>query len=222
MEDAPDNPGERRAGTVTRIEAQKRNPLRVNVYLDDAFAFGMHVDLLIAYEIARGTHVDVATQQRIAADDEALVARAAAIRYAGTRPRTRAEVRQYLGRKHFSPPAVERGIARLDELGYLDDAAYAQDYVTSRVRNKGYGRRRIAAELSRKGVSGPLIEAALNAGVSDDEELARALRAAEPRWARLLSGESDSLKRKKKLNDYLLRRGFGYETVTRVFDRLGA
>src|SRR5688572_27310186 len=53
----------------------------------------------------------------------------------------------------FSEEQAERVVARLRELGVLDDAAYAEAFVRDRFVRAGYGRERIRADLRRRGVA---------------------------------------------------------------------
>ncbi len=207
------------AGTITKLVAQKKNPDRVSVFLDGAFAFGVHQDLVLEYGLHAGLHLDVKEQERLVAADRMLGAKARALHYLAYRPRTEHEVRQKLLRSDYAEDVVESVIARLHELRYLDDATYAHDYVRSRFASRGYGPRRLQTELRRRGVRPALIEAALDEFIGADDALDAARTHAAKRWPRLAK-EEDPFKRRKKLTDFLLRRGFGYDTVRRVVEEL--
>ena len=207
------------SGTVTRLAGQKKNPQRVSVFIDGAFAFGVHVDLVVEFGLHKGKALTVEAQQRIVAADRVRAARAAAMAYLGYGPRTEREVRQKLIRSDFGEAVAEDTVARLRELGYLDDAAYAHSYVEARFRNRGYGPGRLRGDLLRRGVASALIDAALDDLIEQEDVLEAARRHAEKRWPRL-AAETDSYKRRKKLSDYLVRRGFSYETARRVIDEL--
>jgi regulatory protein len=206
-------------GTITRLAAQKKHPDRVSVFLDGAFAFGVAQDLVLEYGLARGRHLSVALQKQLIEADQVLRAKALALGYLAGRARTEHEVRQKLQRHAYGPEVADRVVERLHALGYLDDAAYAQAYVRARFRNRGYGPKRLRSDLMRRGVARSHIDAALDEQLDQDDLDAAARAHAEKRWARL-AGEPDPRKRKKKLADYLLRRGFSYDTVRRMVDAL--
>ena len=67
------------------------------------------------------------------------------------RPHFRRQLEQKLSSRGFSSDEVETTLARLEELGYLDDVACARGFVTQRLRRGPLGRRRLRAELSRRG-----------------------------------------------------------------------
>ena len=215
-------PDERRhrpleAGTVTRLAGQKKNPQRVSVFIDETFAFGVHVDLIVEFGLHKGQALSVEEQQRIVEADRARAARAMALDYLGYRARTEHEVRQKLTRSGFDDAVAERTVVWLCELSYLDDAAYARSYVEARFRNRGYGPGRLRADLQRRGIEGRLIDAALETLVEQEDMLEAARSHAEKRWPRL-AAEADAFKRRKKLSEYLVRRGFSYDTARRVVD----
>ncbi len=207
------------AGTVTRLAGQQRNPERVSVFIDGAFAFGVHADLVVEFGLCKGQALSVEQQRRLVEADRARAALRTALDYLGYRARTEHEIRQKLLRSEFDEAVAARTVARLHELGYLDDAAYARAYVEARFRSRGYGPQRLRTELLRRGVAPPLIEAVLDGALGQEDMLEAARSHAAKRWPRL-AAEADPRKRRKKLSEYLLRRGFSYETARRVVEEL--
>ncbi len=96
--------------------------------------------------------------------------------------------------------------------GYVDDAAFAREWVTARAA-RGYGAARLRMELRARGVASMVITAALSA-LGGDDVLARARETARRRLPALRRGRPDRLA--TRLRDYLLRRGFSTGTVVRV------
>lgn len=207
------------SGTITKLVAQRKNPNRVNVYLDGEYAFGVYSDLVLEFGLHAGRRLTAEERAAIAAADGVLVAKARAIHYLAHRPRTEQEVRRKLARAETPPEVVDAVIERLYALHYLDDAAYARRYARARYRNKGYGPERIRAELFRRGVPKADAEAAVASLLEAEEPVEAARHHAARRWARL-AREPDPRKRRKKLSDFLLRRGYTYDTVRRVVDEL--
>ena len=207
------------AGTITSLRVQEKNPNRVSVFLDGAFAFGVYGDLVLEYGLVKGRRLSDDEVAQIQAADAVFVAKATAMHYLAHKARTEAEVRRKLQRSDLPEQAVEQAIQRLHALGYLDDDAYTREYVRSRFRTKGYGPQRLRADLRRRGVAPALIEAALAELLGADDRLTAAREQALQRWPRL-AREPDPRKRRKKLSDFLLRRGFTYDTVRQVVDEV--
>ncbi len=97
---------------------------------------------------------------------------AAALRRLGQRPYTAHEIAQYLVTRHYEQGEVAQALARLGELGYLDDLEAARATVRYRLRHPR-GRRLVAQELYRRGIDQETVSAAL--ADYDEAELARAL-----------------------------------------------
>jgi regulatory protein len=96
--------------------------------------------------------------------------------------------------------------------GYVDDAAFARQWVTGRAA-RGYGAARLRMELRARGIPSPLVAAAL-AGLAGDDALSRARDTARRRLPALRRGRPDRVT--SRLRDYLLRRGFSTSIVVRV------
>ena len=94
--------------------------------------------------------------------ESASAATAAGVVYLGARDYARAELLAKLIARGFAPDAVRAALEALTEQGALNEARYAENYVTWHA-GRGQGPLRIAAELRRHGVPGALIDSALQA-----------------------------------------------------------
>ena len=106
----------------------------------------------------------------------------AALRLLSFRARSTFELIERLKEKGFSPAAIGPAIEHLSEAGYLNDEAFARELVSTRVRNKAWGRHKIAADLRKRGISSDVAERALK-GLDEGAESATALTAVK-RWAK--------------------------------------
>lgn len=86
----------------------------------------------------------------------------AALRLLARRPRAVAEVRRALSRKFTNENEIESAIARLRELGYLDDKKFALQYASFLASHRGFGRERVRVELKSRLVDYREIEGALD------------------------------------------------------------
>lgn len=144
--------------------------------------------------------------------DPVEVAREIALRQLTVRQRTRAELAQAMARRKVPADAARQVLDRFTEVGLLDDAAFARDWVTAGDRRMR-GRTVLAAELAGKGVADDLIEEALAArSAADDLEIARELAR---RKVRSLGG-LDRQVRYRRLCGLLQRRGFGWGVIAQV------
>lgn len=199
------------AGTITGLVAQKRNKERVNVYIDDEFAFGLA--MIEALKLKKGQHLTDADIARLKALDEIEKAHERALNYLSYRPRSRSEVQQNLSEK-YPDATVEAVIERLERAGLINDEEFARFWVENRDRFKPRSERALRYELRQKGVSDREIDLALE----ELDEADAALRAAEDRLRRYRNADEDTFR--KRLTDFLARRGFSYGIIRDVVDQL--
>jgi regulatory protein len=206
------------SGTITALEQQTNDPSRVSVFLDGEFAFGVHEDLVVKHGLREGRTLTPEEQQEIERDDQYVRAKQRALDYLAHKPRTEEEVRRKLRRQDAPETVIEDVVARLYELSYLDDDAYAEDYVRNRFASKKYGPVRIRRELVERGVDRHTAEAAVDDHFADKNVRAVARTHAEKRWGRL--ADEEPRRRRQKLYRYLRRRGFTSGTINPVLDEL--
>jgi len=120
------------------------------------------------------------------------------------RPRTRAELARALARQQISDEVIGEVLDRYDEVGIIDDAAFARAWVSSRHHGRGLARRALANELRQRGVDAEVAGEALEA-LDDDEEAATA-RALVDRKLRTASGAPEAVFR--RLVGMLARKGY--------------
>lgn len=161
---------------------------------------------------------------------EASAALETAVRFLGTRPRTRWELERRLRRAGAGDDLVDSTVARLADLGYLDDAAFARWWGEQRDRHAPRGRRMIEAELRQHGVPRDVVEAyreehSAPERAPDDEGLPSDEPArARDALARHLRGRPmpDDPKALQRLGMFLMRRGFDPETVRATLRTAGS
>ena len=191
---------------ITAITPQKKRPNRYNVFIDNAFAFGIDGVDLLYYKLKEGEEL---TQQRYDTIMEELVfikAREEAMRYLDFKPRTKKEVRQKLYGE-YSEQIIERVVELLEKYKLIDDQNYAKLYINDCLNLKGWGKRRILTELAARGISADIAEPYL----TDTEGIMS--KKAEKLLEKRIKTRPVDTKEYKKHMDFLLRRGFDYETA---------
>jgi regulatory protein len=199
------------AGKITALKVQKKNRDRVSVYLDDRFAFG--VPAIVAARLKQDQFLSDEEITALQLEGESESAYSRTLNYLSYRPRSRAEIVTYLQKRDVSAATIDFVVERLERAGLLDDEAFAQYWVENRERFRPRGRRALRYELKNKGISDEIIERAL--GTVDVVD--SAYRAAEKKVRQLRNEDEQTFRR--KLMDYLARRGFHYEVAREVIDR---
>jgi regulatory protein len=200
------------SGNVTALKVQKRNPQRVNIYLDGEYAFGLA--RINAHWLQIGQELSDEKIAQLQAADGLEVATQKALHFLDFRPRSRAELRKNLEKKGVSPEVIEVVFERLERNAMINDQQFAQNWVDNRSEFRPRGRRLLALELRQKGLDDEHIEEAL--AELDEDELA--YRAAL-KQARKLQGLPKPDFR-HKLAGFLARRGFSYAVIEPVLERV--
>lgn len=125
--------------------------------------------------------------------------------YCAYQERCHKEVQQKLKDMHMIPQAIDVVIAHLLEHNFLNEERFAKTFVMGKFKIKKWGRRRLALELKQKDISKYNINLALN--TIGDEEYIDTFNALAEKKAQSIR-ESNILKKKKKLADYLLYHGW--------------
>lgn len=200
---------------ITRLVIQERDKERVNVYLDGEFAFGLALNEAIHLKV--GQLLSDADIEALQAEDAYHKAYHRVLDLLSRRPYSTGEVQRYLAQKKVAPAHSERIITRLTEVGLLDDLAFARFWIENRDAFQPRSAMAIRYELRQKGVEGEIIDEALDEGDFDEEEAA--YRAGLKSLSRLRKFE-DEREFVQKLAGVLGRRGFRWEVIRRVAERL--
>lgn len=203
-------------GTITQVQATQRDPERVSVFIDGAFAFALPAIVAVQRGLQRGVELDEAAVRELEGLAEAERATEAALVFVAYRPRSEREVRDRLRRRDFSPAAIDVAVEKLRGWRYLDDRAFAEYWVENRAEHAPRGRRALEAELRAKGVDRAVTGDVLEQVDLGEEDAALALaRKRQPRLSAL-----DEPTQRRRLAAFLGRRGYGWDVIRPVLDRL--
>ena len=198
---------------ITALKAQKKNPNRINVYLDGEFAFGL--SRIVAAWLSVGQALEDEQIARMQQQDATEVALDNAVKFISYRSRTESEIRRKLSEKGFSDEDIHKVLERLRSNGLVADEQFARSWVENRSVAHPRSRRLMAMELRQKGVTESDIDKALE-GTEDDDELA--YQAATQYAHRLAKLDWDKFR--ERLSGYLMRRGFAYGTIAPLVRRV--
>ena len=124
---------------------------------------------------------------------------------------SRAELLKKLVEKGEDEMEAAAAVERLAELGFVDDARYAP-IIVRHYAAKGYGPRRVRQELQRRGIPKELWDEAMEQMPEQNDTIDRLLRSR-------LKSESPDRAELKKAQDFLLRKGYGWEEIKSAIDR---
>jgi regulatory protein len=198
---------------ITALEEQKRNPDRINVFLDGEFAFG--VSRLVGAWLFVGQKIDEVKTKALINDDEKERALQSAFRFIGYRQRTEAEVVKKLEQLEFDSDIISTVMIELKEKRYVDDKEFASQWIELRSESKPRSKRFIQFELGKKGISGEIIEEALEKAPDD---MVMAVKLGKKYLSRYSAIKDEEFR--KKMIGVLSRRAFPYSVVNDALKEL--
>ena len=210
---------------ITLVEPQKKNPKRFNIFLDGVFVFGADEDLVVDYRLIIGKEITPSDLEKLLKGSEIGKLMERMYRLFNIRQRSEKEVREYIrnlsfkrklkDREEISEFATNSLIEKLQKKGMLNDLEFARSWMEA--RGKKFGINRIKQELYKKGINREVIEEVVGGmGIENTEQVAEKLLEKKLyRWKNLRPMEF-----RKKAFDFLLRRGFEYEIVKNIVEKI--
>ena len=199
---------------ITAIRVGRRRGKRVNVFLDGGFTFSLEAEVAIREGLRVGQELSANQIEALARSDCFHRCLNAAASYLGYRPRSEFELRERLQRRGFDGDSVNAVLAKLKEQGLVDDMAFAQFWRDNRQSFSPRSQWLTRLELRRKGVVSDIIDQVVDA-VDDADS---AYRAAVSKARSLPQSDEQSFRR--RLGEYLKRRGFGYGVINHTVERV--
>jgi len=197
---------------ITALVVQKHNPNRVNIHLDGEFAFGLA--RITAAWLRVGLELDENKIEQLQAEDARERALQQALLFLSYRARSESEIRKNLIKHEIPESVIDLTLEKLRQDGLANDNDFAQTWVENRNTFRPRSRRMLAMELRQKGLDDEAMQSALKS--VDDEPLA--YEAAKKRAVRFKELEWNEFR--KKLSEFLARRGFSYSVIAPVVTRI--
>jgi regulatory protein len=210
---------------ITKIKRICGKRSQYGVYFDGSPALELSDWTIGKFSLHAGNDLDEQTIEKLKSAEAETRAKNIAINFLSYRPRSSKEVIFHLTKKGFEPECAEIVARQLQSIKMIDDNLFAYAFVRDRLKRKPMGHALLRQQLLAKGISSAMADKVLAELVSLQSQQVSALQAAK-RKIQLTQHSTkiiDTKKRKKRILDYLLRRGFTYEialrTVHTTFDR---
>lgn len=179
----------------------------------------LSLDLVAKFKLTKAKSLSKEEFDIILEEQRIIDAKNVALNFISYKPRTKSQTIQRLEKEKFSHKIIEKVISFLEEFGYLDDFKYAKDYVNYAIFSKKQSIKKIQNDLFSKGIAKEIIEQVLKERVTYESEFENALILAKKRMKSL----SQSNKKKnvhQYIGQFLFRKGFDWETISRVLEHL--
>jgi regulatory protein len=198
---------------VIEIKQSKRHNERYMVFTDDGESYKLADDTMFRLNIKTGMDVDATTLATHHHADETKWASAAAFNYLKYRQRSQKEITVYLQRKDYEPDTIASVLDKLNDYGYVDDQAFAKEWVRAKTAVKGQGSQRLKRDLKQKGIHDDAIDEALEQYHEADEKQ-NAIVIAQKVWRQ--NKAKDAMTIKRKIANKLVYQGFEWSVINQA------
>jgi regulatory protein len=197
---------------ISALKLQKRNRQRVNVYLDGEFAFA--ISRIVAAWLAIDQNISDEKIAQLKEQDAFEASYQQALKFLNYRQRSQTEVRKNLQAHRVPDQVIASVLERLKASGLLNDRDFAKNWVENRAEFHPRGKRALIMELRQRGLEDEDISQAVEE--LDEEELAY-----QAVLKQLRKVETDDWQVfRQKMGNFLLRRGFNFDVVSPVLNRV--
>ena len=198
---------------ITKIEVGKRNKERVNIYIDNEYAFSISAELVYKENIKVKDEINVERLKKLADEDNYIKCKNSALKIIERTYKSEKELRDKLVLKGYDDHIIKQTINFLREYNLLNDTNYAKMYVKDRSRNQG--KNKIKYTLIQNGIDENIIEEELNK-IDKDEIKEVAYEMALKKYRVLSKRENDNYKLTQKLYRFLMGKGYDYDLIKDV------
>jgi regulatory protein len=203
---------------ITKIEKQKNNKDRYNLFTDNEFWLGVSKETLVDFGLKKDKKISSKLQKEIKESEEIQKAWQKSLRYLSYRARSEKEIEDYLIKKEFNKQTIRQTIKKLEKYDYINNKKFSKSWIENR-KNRLKGPYLIKSELIRKGIDGKKIEQYLNSCYNQEEQLRVGIKAGQKRLSKKRL-DLENYKESQKIFRYLAQRGFDYDIIKDVINKL--
>ena len=191
--------------TITKIEQQKRNKARVNLYIDGSFFCSIMAETAIANSLKAGQEIDEEYLKELISESEQRKAMDYCLLIISKKPYTKFEIKTKLMQKGYGADIVFSVIKKLTEYNYLSDEDYAKFYASNAGTKSA---KQIEQKLMQKGVERSIIQNAVN-GIKSAGESDKIAKIS----AKYMKNKPKTDENLNKLFRYLAGKGFNFDDI---------
>jgi recX family len=198
---------------ITKIEVQKRNKDRSNVYIDNDYAFSLSNELVYKEGLKLNEKIDIERINAIAKEDNYIKCKTTALRIVEKSYKSEKELVDKLILKGYDNESINKTMDVLKEYNFINDENYVKMYVKDKL--KQVGKKKIKYDLAKKGISDKIIDEEIY-NIDSEYEKNTAYNLAIKKYNTIAKREADRFKLSQKLYRFLLSKGYSYDIVSSV------
>lgn len=202
---------------LTEIQIDEETPSHRILFLDGVYFDSVDAGCIPKLGLRVGLEIDPEVLQKLITADEGMRAKNYALELLSSESYSKNKMIYQLAQKGFRTEAINITLEDLEQLGHIKDENFAKKWVARRQRSKPKGKKMLAHELVNQSIDKTTVDRVLS-GIHGTEETEAALQLARKQVKRYRSLPLDVAKR--RLHGFLHRRGYDYETIQSVIERV--
>ena len=201
------------------VKITKKRNSNYNLYIKDykEEKIEIHLDILYSYSLYAIREVDEETFEEMLLENQKKLAKQQALRILSSSSKTRKELINRLRQKKFTQDAVDYAMNFVDKYEFINEEDMAEKLVSGVYKHKKYSKKKIQNELRQKGIDYEVINE-LVSDIDDEEEYENAMHFAQKKYKSISAKDNETIK--KRLISALSYRGFNYDIIRKVIDKI--
>lgn len=201
---------------ITKIESQKKNQDRVNIYVNNEFFMAIYAELVYSFNLKKGIEIDENNLKNLLKDEMYIKAKNKALNILSKADQSEKKIKEKLS-SEFEEDTIDKVIDFLKRNNFINDEILAQKIVNTNINLNKCGKNKIKQNLYIKGIDKNSIDDALSE-IDDNIEYENAMYLAKKRYNRIKN--EDKRKIYQKISQHLAYKGFNYDIIKRVLNKL--
>ena len=201
---------------ITKIEVQKKNQDRVNIYVNNEFFIAIYTELVYRFGFKKGIDIDEYKLKALLKDEMYIKAKNKALNILSKSDQSEKKIREKLS-YDFEESVIDKVISFLKDNNFINDDILAQKIVNTNINLNKCGINKIKQNLYIKGINKNSIDEALG-DVDYNIEFENAMYLAKKRYNRIKN--EDKRKIYQKISQHLAYKGFNYDIIKRVLNKI--
>ena len=198
----------------------RKDSRNVSITFDNDEVLFLAVDIFIKSGIRKNDEITDDRFLSLIMENKIFHIRQRAFRFLGRRLRSVSELRTKLLQKGYDKLLVEGVLNELKEKDYLNDNEFAKMFIDEKIKTKLWGERKLRNELIKKGVNAEIITETIRNSIPAEDNFTNAMEIATKKYKVLTKKSLDNNVIKRKLISFLNSRGYDYDVIKEVCNKL--
>lgn len=204
--------------SVSEIQVQKKNTSRFSLFADGQFLIGVSESTLTKFDLKKGVEITPSLFEKIVEAENQWAAREYLFGILSRRDHSQKELRDKAFKKGFSGYYMEEILNEFEQKEYINDQKFALKFTADKFEFNNWGPYKIRSQLFKKGISKTVIESCVQEVFGSEAVKESMMDLIQKKRKRYLREPEE--KRRKKIFDFLMRKGYDSDQILKYMDEL--